>query len=352
MLLPKRAFGLFVSFISFALFSTYCDAKKPDVKSKVAKTTISGYVQAQFRATNEDDAEPSNTFTIGRSRLQLDADLTDSLSTMFEISANTEKVEAEDLYLRYKISPQLSLKVGQIKKPFSYAQLEAARKSAIINRPLCVEEYFNRYLGRDIGLIVRLEPHKRVDFKIGVFNGTGVGNNELIDDNNAKDFVGRLELNWVGKSGFSEGKGRQPKKWLEMAFNASSHAFTECFTIDKRVSAYGADLSIARGGFSAVIEGLIGNKPQIEIDTRMLSLYATFLYKREFKNHAIVAVESGGRVEYADDDTDDDDAIVSITPCINLYFYKNARLQFCPNVRIPEQGDTIIEFATQVQIEF
>jgi len=137
MLLRKRAFGLFVSFISFALFSTYCDAKKPDVKSEVAKTTISGYVQMQFRATNQDNVKPSNTFTISRSRLRLDADLTDSLSTMFEISANTEKVEAEDLYLRYKISPKFSLKAGQLKKPFSYAQLKAARKLAIIERPIC-----------------------------------------------------------------------------------------------------------------------------------------------------------------------------------------------------------------------
>jgi len=154
------------------------------------------------------NVKPSNTFAINRSRLQLDADLTNSLSTMFEISANTEEVKAEDLYLMYKIAPKFSLKAGQLKKPFSYAQLKAARKLAIINRPICVEEYFNRYLGRDIGLIARVEPHRLVELEIGVFNGTGVSRNDLIDDNNAKDFVGRLEV--------------KPTKWLEMAFNAAS----------------------------------------------------------------------------------------------------------------------------------
>jgi len=338
MLLQKRAAGLFVSIISFVLLSTYCHAKKPDVKSEVAKTTISGYVQTQFRATNRENVKPFNTFMIRRSRLQLDADLTDSLSAMFEISANTEKVEAEDLSLRYKISPKFSLKAGQLKKPFSYAQLRAARKLAIINRPISVEEHFNSYLGRDIGLIARVEPHKLVDLEIGVFNGTGVGNNDLIDDNNAKDFAGRFEV--------------KPTKWLEMAFNASSHEFTEWSTMDKRVSAYGADLSIASGGFSTVIEGLMGNKPQIAIDAQMLGLYATFLYKWKLEKYSIVAVESGGRIEYADGDRDDDSSTVSITPCINFYFHKNARLQFCPNLQIPEQGDKFIEFAMQAQIEF
>jgi len=329
---------------SFALLGTYVDAKKPDVKSAIAKTTISGYVQMQFLSTNEDDAVPNNTFTIRRGRVQLKSKLTDSLSTTFEIDAKTDCVETKDLYLRYKISPKFSLKAGQMKKPFSFAQLQAARKLSIIERPLHVRKYFDNYLGRDVGLIAELEPHKRIELAMGVFNGAGSGEDAATDNNNAKDFVGRVEL--------------QPTKWLTLALNASSHAFTKESDkeppIDKRVTAYGADISFRRGRFRVVAEGVFGDKPKINTDAQMMGLYATMAHKREVKNSIITAVESGGRIEFSDSDRMiDDDAVISVTPYVGFYFHKNARLQICPVIRFPEQGsDAILEFATQAQIEF
>jgi hypothetical protein len=328
---------------SFALLGTYVDAKNPDVKSKVAKTTLGGYIQAQFLTTNEEDAVPNNTFTIRSERVQFKSELTDSLSTTLEIDAKTDGFEAKDIYLGYKISPKFSLKVGQMKKPFSFAYLQAIYKSPMIERPLHVRKYFDSYLGRDVGLIAEWEPHKRIELAMGVFNGAGSGENAATDNNNAKDFVGRVEL--------------MPTKWLTMAFNASSHGLTEdsndTTLADKRVTAYGADLSFNRGGFQAVAEGLFGDKTKGDVDAQMIGLYLTVTHKRELKDSIIAAVENGGRIEFADKDrTIDNNAVTSITPYIGFYFHQNARLQICPILRFPQQGDAILEFITQAQIEF
>ena len=339
---------------SFALLGTSVDAKKPDVKSEVAKTTISGYVQAQFQTTNEDDAVPNNTFSVHRGRIQLKSKLTDSLSTTLEIDAKTDGVETKDIYLRYKISPKFSLKVGQMKKPFSFSYLQAMYKSPMIERPLHVRKYFDNYLGRDVGLIAEWEPHKRIEFAIGVFNGAGSGEDAVTDNNNAKDFVGRVEL--------------MPAKWLTMGGNVSSHSLTEDSDdtplADRRVTAYvrfahrrlrltGADLSFRRSGFRVVAEGLFGDKPSSDVDAQMLGLYITVAHKRELKDSVIAAVENGGRIEFADSDRMiDNDAVISVTPYVGFYFHKNARLQICPVLRFPQRGDAILEFITQAQIEF
>jgi hypothetical protein len=329
---------------SLTLLGTSVDAKKPDVKSEVARTTISGYVQAQFRATNEDDAVPNNTFTVHRGRFQLESELTNSLSAMLEVEAITDRVDAKDVYLRYKISPEFSLKAGQMKKPFSFAQLQSPRKMPTIDRPLHVQEDFDSYLGRDIGLMAEWGPHEQVELAVGVFNGAGAGESAAMDSNNAKDIVGRVEL--------------MPGKWLTMALNASSHGLVQEDSdnepvTNKRVTAYGADASFRRGGFRVIAEGLFGDKPEIGVDARMLGLYVTMSYKREGRARRIAAEEYGGRIEFADSDrTVDNDAVTSVTPYIGLYFHPNARLQICPVMRFPQQGDTILEFIAQAQIEF
>jgi len=328
---------------SFALLGTSADAKKPDVKSEVAKTTLSGYVQVQFRTTNEHDAVPNNTFTVRRGRFQLKSKLTDALSTTLELDAKTDCVEAKDIYLRYKISPKFSLKVGQMKKPFSFAQLQAVYKSPMIERPLHVRKYFDDYLGRDVGLIAKWEPHKRIELAMGVFNGAGSGEDAVTDNNNAKDFVGRVELMLT--------------KWLTMAFNASSNGLTKDSDksppTDKRVTAYGADIYFRRGGLRVVAEGLFGDKPSSDVDAQMTGLYITVAHKREFSDFIIAAVEQGGRIEFADSNRMlNNDAVISVTPYVGFYFHKNARLQLCPVVRFPQQGDAILEFITQAQIEF
>ena len=332
--------------VSFTLFGTSVYAKKPNVNTEIGDTIISGYIQMQFQATSEDDEVPNNTFRVRRGRLKLESKLTESLLTTFEINAATDGVTAKDVYLRYKISPAFSIRVGQIKKSFSFTQLQAPRKSPMIERPLYVRKKFECYLGRDIGLMVDWEPLKRLELNAGVYNGTDSDLGLIKDNNNAKDFAGRAELSLV--------------KGLKIAFNASSHGLSgedsdSNSIISRRVNAYGADISLQRSGFQIVGESMFGDRPKIG-DAQMVGYSITMTHKHELSALGLIGIkysEYGGRAEYMDgDSTDDNDAVTAITPYIGFYFHSNARLQFCPIIQFPQEDETILEFTMQAQIEF
>lgn len=319
---------------------------KPDVKSKVGRATISGYTQVQFQATNRVTAESHTTFEIRRGRLQLEAELKKELSLRIEFETTTTEVKARDLYLKYDIGSNLTLKVGQLKKPFSYGRLRPARNLRIIERPTHIREDFRGYLGRDVGLLAEWDPIKPVEFSIGVFNGSGVGLGARIDNNDAKDVVGRIEF--------------EPFKDLIFGLNASSHSTEQTIQnplpafAEERFTAYGADVSCDIGNLKLIAEGLYADKPQIDSNAEMIGLYVTGVYKREVKAYGLVAMEHGGRLEYKDGDGSIDamDSLISITPYVGFYFHSKARIQFNPILRFPQAGGAILDFITQAQIEF
>ena len=339
-LISQVKYWLLIMFL--LLLCNTVEAKKPDVKSEVAQTTISGYVQAQFKTTNDDDEESKSTFKINHGRLQIKSELTKALSTMIEIDAVTDHVDADDVYLKYEISQAFSLKAGQMKKPFSIAQLESSSKAIMIDSSFSNQDDFEDYTGRDIGLIAELDIRKRLDIAFGIFNGAGSGADAVTDDDNTKDFVGRIEF--------------EPIECLKMAFNTSSHGLTNDDDVSKRKYAYGADISVNRGGFRMIAEALFGDRPKFNADEKMRGLYITAAYKQNLENQKVSAIkygEIGGRIESIDSDrTSDNDAVTSITPYIGVYFDSNANLKFCPVMRFPQQGDMIIEFTIQAQTGF
>jgi hypothetical protein len=101
---------------------------------------------------------------------------------------------------------------------------------------------------------------------------------------------------------------------------------------------------------------LLGDRPKIDTDAQMMGLSITITHKHELPEGRITGVkygEYGGRIEYMDgDSTDDNDAITAITPYIGLYLHSNARLQFCPIIQFPQEDEMIFEFTLQAQIEF
>ena len=129
---------------------------KPDVKSKVGRTTISGYTQVQFQATNRATAESHTTFEVRRGRLQLEAELKKELSLRIEFEATTTEVKSRDLYLRYDIGRSLILKAGLLKKPFSYGRLRAARNLRIIETPYSYPRRFSRLSWKGCGFTSRM----------------------------------------------------------------------------------------------------------------------------------------------------------------------------------------------------
>ena len=339
-------------FLIYALLFSLLESRapltyaKPDVKSKVGKATISGYTQVQFQATNQDTAESHTTFEVRRGRLQLEAELKKELSLRIEFEATTTEVRARDLYLRYDIGRSLTLKAGQLKKPFSYGRLRPARNLRMIERPTHIIEDFRGYLGRDVGLIAEWDPIKPMEFSIGIFNGTGVGRGARTDNNDAKDIVGRVEF--------------EPVKDLTFGLNTSSHSVVQTIQdplpafAEKRYTAYGADVSCDIGNLKLIAEGLYAEKLEINSDTEIIGAYITGVYRREIATHGLVAMEHGGRLEYNDSDDafNTKNSLISLTPYVGFYFHSKAKIQINPILRFPQEGGAILEFITQAQIEF
>ncbi|MDE0301323.1 MAG: porin [Candidatus Poribacteria bacterium] len=334
-----------VLFISFASWPPLAYAK-PDVKSKVGRTTLSGYTQVQFQATNDGSTESHTSFEVRRGRLQLEAKLKKELSLRIEFDATTTQVKTRDLYVRYDIGRSLTLKAGQLKKPFSYGRLRAARNLRIIERPTHIRKDFQGYLGRNVGLLTEWEPIQSVQFSLGIFNGSGVGPGAGTDNNDAKDFVGRVEF--------------EPFKDLTLGLNASSHSVVQTIQdpfpafADARFTGYGADVSCDFGNLKLIAEGLFADRLVIDSDAEIIGLYVTGVYKRIVEAYGLVAMEHGGRLEYKDggDPLDTLNSVISMTPYVGFYFHSKAKIQINPILRFPGEGGAILEFVTQAQIEF
>ncbi len=339
---------LLIHVLLTALFESWSPLAyaKPDVKSKVGRATISGYTQVQFQATNHSAAESHTTFEVRRGRLQLAAELKKELSLRIEFDATTTEIKARDLYLRYDIGRNLTLKAGQLKKPFSYGRLRPARNLRIIERPAHIREDFRRFLGRDVGLLAEWDSIKPMELSIGIFNGSGVGPGARTDNNDAKDVVGRIEL--------------EPLKDLTFGLNVSSHSVVQYVQnplpdyAEERFTAYGADVACDIGNLKLIFEGLYAAKPQINSNTELFGLYVTGVHRRKVEVYGLVAVEHGGRIEFreSNDASNTSDSLISITPYVGFYFHSKARIQINPILRFRQGESAIFEFITQAQIEF
>ena len=314
------------------------DAKRIDVKSVDSRITISGYAQTLYQATDEKDALPTNTFRIRRARFQLAGEISDQLSARLSVGLFTDRVEARSVYLTYTPNSELTLKMGQIKKPFSLSRLRAARNQLMVDRPKHVRQEFAEYLGRDVGIVAELRPDKRVRLTAGVFNGNGIGEGAAQDNNDSKDIACRLEI--------------VPLKGMELGANVSRQGRADLVQ-ESTLWAYGLDADITHAGWHLATEGLWGEKRDFNTQHQMFGLYVTLVHTWELDSATLDALEIGGRIEFFDFDRDaDDDASTILVPHLGVYLHANVRLQTNLLYQLPQHGDRALELLTQAQIEF
>ena len=125
-----------------------------------------------------------------------------------------------DGFISYnRFAPYFKVAVGQFKSPFSQELQEACHKLHTINRSEVVINLVNPW--RDMGLmfsggtgdlsILGSKTENLIGYSFGIMNGTGINN---WDDNNKKDYVGRLTLHPIEmiRVGASYRFGKQPAK--------------------------------------------------------------------------------------------------------------------------------------------
>ena len=166
---------------------------------------ISGYVQGLYQANFDEDLNvTSNTFRARRIRMSLDGTLVKGLT--YKIQGDfARKPMLVDAYLKYKVCDEFAVQIGQFKTPFSLESPINPVNLEIFDYGESVQKLVGYSdvcgvgsLGRDLGIMFTgnlfedsSEDFHILTYNVGMFNGNGA--NEL-DNNNRKDFVGRLEF--------------------------------------------------------------------------------------------------------------------------------------------------------------
>jgi phosphate-selective porin OprO/OprP len=99
------------------------------------------------------------------------------------------KAALQDAYLEIRYFPKASLRAGKSKTPFGLGRLQSATDIQFVERGLPTGLVPNRDLGIQLsGDLAK----KRLNYAIGVFNGTLDGGSVDGDTNDGKDYVARL----------------------------------------------------------------------------------------------------------------------------------------------------------------
>ena len=165
---------------------------------------ISGYAQGWWQMNATEGHVTDNTFRARRVRLSVDGTLAKGLT--YKIQGDfLRSPMLVDAYVKYKVCDEFAIQVGQFKTPFTLESPINPVNLEIFNYGESVQKLGGYSdvcgvgaLGRDLGVMFTgnlFKPYGEdfsiVTYSIGVFNGNGVN---IIDNNNRKDFVGRLEI--------------------------------------------------------------------------------------------------------------------------------------------------------------
>jgi phosphate-selective porin OprO/OprP len=155
------------------------------------------YDAAEDTARTLGGARLTDQFQVRRARLELRA----SFFKWVELLVECEFTRADqkngfclnDAYLDLRAMPELGLRVGQFKEPFSFEELTSENTIDFVERSIVND----LAPGRDFGVVLRGSLFSGiVGYDVGVFNGApfqNAGANQN-DTNSAKDLAGRLTV--------------------------------------------------------------------------------------------------------------------------------------------------------------
>lgn len=187
---------IFVSVLSSTVFSQGCASGGGDLIG------VTGFIQPQYNYNlNGTDASGNslntNNFTFNRARIGVMGSIPYDIDyyVMMEFSSfktPTKTPHLLDAYVAYtRFGKWAEISLGQFKSPFGLEQNTACSGLYTVNR----SEVVNQLAGpqRDLGVLISGGHDSLfVQYSVGLMNGTGMN---IEDDNNNKQFVGRVVLN-------------------------------------------------------------------------------------------------------------------------------------------------------------
>jgi hypothetical protein len=191
------------------------DVRPNGVEVGIGKIKFNGLLQTWFIGGN---GGLTDTFRIRRAELKFTGEISPhfkwtvmidpskslSLNNTFttvagntvvkDTSVNQASRILQDAFITLSYLKRVNVNVGQFKVPLSLEGLQSSANLEVVERPLFVSD---RARGgtfgdvRDLGLMLYGPLTKRIDYQIGVFNGSGENQNDL-DKNDQKAVAGRL----------------------------------------------------------------------------------------------------------------------------------------------------------------
>ena len=185
------------------------DAVKIQLGTKSLR--LMGYAQTTFSAKDV-DGERTDEMSIDRVILMAHAQLTQRLGffLMADVAATDSKKHLHEYYGQYDFMPELKLRIGQFKQPFMLENLIPPtllgniqmNEATLYETAIATDPLMGNTVGRDAGIMLTgdLLPNsngrKRLNYSLGVFNGTGINAKE---NNAQKDLIGMV--NWTPAKG-------------------------------------------------------------------------------------------------------------------------------------------------------
>ncbi|CAN5892746.1 hypothetical protein BH20GEM1_BH20GEM1_06150 [soil metagenome] len=352
--MARRMLFLTIAIASFgALIPTSARAQTVTVKG-IDSLRVMANLQVQFNTTSVDD-EPSSEWLMRRARLGLRGWIAGWIRGDLEGDFGRGDARLTDGYVTLAFAPELTLRVGQYKKPFNAHELVSSRQLLVAERdgaprgtsgptPDGLVDDLG-YSNRDIG-IEWDGKRGRLGWAAGFWNGSG-DNEEEEDD--GKQIAGRLNVEvvpgwtvsgaWTGKR-ISEPPDAEDATWYdaaELAVTGGEYAEPGWKALGQLMAGDNWDPDQSGGddvSFLAV-QGIVG--------------YHVPLFTTPY----LIGVEPIARIGWTDPDTDaDDDRSVLATPGVNLYFRKHVKTQIQADFLSPEEGNGEVAVRIHTVLEF
>jgi phosphate-selective porin len=171
--------------LSAAVFGQ--DKKEPAPLTAAVPLKLTGFSQIGFTAWDKG----VDTFSARRIRFSLAGELFKNVNYKIQVDAVKSPIVLDAL-VEFKLTPEVGLRVGQFKIPFSMENLASSADLDTINRSTPEEKLApgrdNKMNGRDIGAAL-FGKWSVLEYTVGVFNGAGI---DVKDNNSEKDFGGRV----------------------------------------------------------------------------------------------------------------------------------------------------------------
>lgn len=312
------------------------DAKKKSFLVNASKALkIGGY--AQFRYQYLEEKGKNDGFDVRRAYLDIKGDITSywayRLQTDFAVSP-----KIIDVYTELKLKDQLNFTIGQQLLPFSLNNVTSNTKLILADRSQVVEaatlrkgDVLGDNNGRDIGItafgsFLTLNDLKLIDYRIGVFNGSGINRADL---NESKDLVSRVVFH--------------PIKGLDLGGSFVLGYTPDSITLSKiginvspkqlgKRQRLGGEISYTYKIFNASAEYITFQDGQVSRSGYYAQLAAFVIPNK---------IQLAGRYDSFDKDIDKEENITNnITFGINYFLNPNASLQAAYTIR-QEEGSSV-----------